>query len=63
VSEEIDVTNSQFVGVTGRGEVTVAFPKAGMTREEALRHAAWLVAVAEENDGDFERVLKAVRSS
>jgi hypothetical protein len=63
MSEEIDVTNDQFVGANGMGDVTVAFPKARMTRAEALRHAAWLVAVAEEADGDFEQVLKAVRSS
>jgi hypothetical protein len=63
MSEEIDTANSQFVGINGAGLVTVMMPKGGMTRAEALRHAAWLAAVADPSGEDFERVLKAVRGT
>ena len=59
---EVDTTNSQFVGRQG-DRVAVLFPKALMAREEALRHAAWLVALAEEKDGEFAEVLEAVRNT
>lgn len=62
MSEEIDVTNSQLVGGNGAGEIVVAMPRARMTRDEALRHAAWLVAVADVDD-EFPAVLAAVRST
>lgn len=60
---EINIGNDQAVGMDGAGFVCVQVPNTTMTRAEALRHAAWLVAVAEREDGEFDRVLKAVRSS
>lgn len=60
---EIDTRNDQFVGANGYGQITIMMPKATMTRAEALRHAAWIVAVAEREDGEFAAVLKAVRGS
>ncbi len=44
-----DVTNYQLAGVEGDYIVILA-PKTRMTKEDALRHAAWLVALA----GDLE---------
>lgn len=58
----IDPTNAQFVGRNGLGQVTVTFPRAVMTREEALAHAAWLVSVADDDD-EFAAYLAAVRST
>lgn len=57
---EINVHNSQLVGGNASG-IVVRYPKMLMTREEALRHAAWLVAVADPDGGEFEQVLNAVR--
>lgn len=63
MSEEIDTANDQFVGADGSGTIGIMFPKVTMTRAEALRHAAWLVALAERREGEFAAVLAAVRST
>lgn len=55
-------SNDQFVGRRGDGLITVAMPRPMMTRQEALTHAAWLVAVADDDD-EFDAVLAAVRST
>jgi hypothetical protein len=44
--QERDLSNAQAVGINGLGVVTVAMPRARMTREEALVHAAWLILIA-----------------
>lgn len=62
MSGEIDVTNDQYVGADGHGRIVVAMPRALMTRAEALRHAAWLVTVADPGGTEFGRVLGAVRA-
>lgn len=55
-----DLSNVQFAGRNGLGEVCVAFPKGRMTLHEALVHAAWLVLLADD-DNKFAAVLDAVR--
>lgn len=60
--EELSVDNDQAVGARG-DHVVVVMPKTRMTRAEALRHAAWLVVVADPLGDEFERVLNAVRST
>lgn len=58
---ELDIGNYQAVG--GQGEaIVVLLPKSMMTKAEALVHAAWLVALADDND-EFPAVLEAVRST
>jgi hypothetical protein len=65
----IETTNDLMVSVHRRGlggalVVTVSAPAVAMTPDEALRHAAWLVAVAEPYASHpFADVLKAVRST
>ena len=59
--DEIETGNDQMVGITA-GKIVIMFPKTMMTREEAMRHAAWLVALAEREDGEFEAILEAVES-
>lgn len=45
---EIDTFNRNLVGLhLGSGSITVQQPRARMTADEALTHAAWLVAIAE----------------
>jgi hypothetical protein len=54
--------NAQFVGRNGLGQVSILMPRTLMSRREALAHAAWLVAVADDND-EFPAYLAAVRRS
>jgi hypothetical protein len=56
--------NDQVVGVQGR-RVLVQVPKVVMTPEQAIRHAAWLVAVAQCLDPahSFDEVFRAVASA
>jgi hypothetical protein len=59
-----DVTNIQAVAI-GNGvqeEIRILSPSPVMTKEQALIHAAWIVALADqsENFEEFRRVLKAV---
>jgi hypothetical protein len=59
-----DTTNSQLVGVSGDSEsIVVMFPKAQMSKAEAIRHAAWLAVLADPMGDEFAAVLKAVRST
>lgn len=37
---DIDVTNNQLVGRSGDGTIYVGWPRARMTKAEALTHAA-----------------------
>jgi hypothetical protein len=60
--ENIVTSNDQMVGAQGDMIIVMA-PRGRMTREEALRHAAWLIVVSEEKEGQFDRVLKAVQST
>jgi len=49
--EEINTTNDQLVGKQmGEDLVTVAIPRNIMTKEEAIRHAAWLVILASDTE-------------
>lgn len=46
MSDDIETINDQMVGVNG-DDIVVLVPKQRMTPEEAIRHAAWLVAMCE----------------
>lgn len=59
---EIDTGNYQMVGRRGDA-VTVLLPRQEMTRQKALLHAAWLVATANPERGEFERILHAVQNT
>jgi hypothetical protein len=53
--------NDQLVGVRGQ-QIVIGLPQPVMSRQEAIRHAAWLVALAGDDD-QFAEVLAAVRNS
>lgn len=54
--------NRQGVSCNPKGNlITVLMPLQQMTRTEALEHAAWIVAVAERNDGEFARIVDSIR--
>lgn len=58
---EGDVMNSQIVG-DHEDAIVIQKPKLEMTREQALIHAAWIVALADKskNFEEFRGILKAV---
>jgi hypothetical protein len=58
----IDTGNDQLVGRSGVGTISVMVPSRLMTRQQALRHAAWLVAIADDDD-EFAGILAAVGST
>jgi hypothetical protein len=53
--------NRQGVGVLGE-YIVVLRPMVKMTKSQALTHAAWLVALADE-DGEFPKILEAVQDT
>jgi len=60
-AEHCDLGNMGLVSVSpATGTVTVMCCRNQMTREEALVHAAWLVALAEEEKGQFQTILDRV---
>lgn len=61
--ELVDTTNDHFVGVNDFGVVVAMPPVAPMAVDEALRLAAWLVAVADPGGDRFQQILTAVRST
>ena len=52
------MTNQQLVAAN-KGNIVIAKPKHVMTKQEALVHAAWIVALADDKD-EFERILEDV---
>lgn len=62
---EGDITNRQVVAVAKDEMVQVMAPSIVMSKTEALVHAAWLVALADqsENYEEFRQILKAVLES
>ncbi len=53
--------NRMFVGLQG-DDVTILKLSARVTRRDALNLAAWLVAVADDDD-EFDALLAAVRAT
>lgn len=58
---DLDLSNDQLVGIQG-DDIIVMFPKQRMTKPEALRHAAWIVALADTKD-EFAALLAAVQNT
>jgi len=58
---EGDITNAQVAAKNG-DDVVIMHPLIQMSRQGALVHAAWLVAIADtsENFEEFRGILKAV---
>jgi hypothetical protein len=57
--EQIDVSNGQLVTTSG-DQIVIVWPKVTMDQHQALVHAAWLVALVD-NDERFQRILSEVR--
>lgn len=63
MSDEIDTTNIFSVGAMGANIIILIPPAGPLSKTEALNLAAYLVAMAEEEDGEFQRVLEAVQGA
>lgn len=62
-TESIDTSNEQLVGVRA-GNIIVLSPMREMSKAQALRHAAWIVSLADDTpDGSgFCTILNAIQS-
>lgn len=60
--EEIETLNKFLVGARGDKVVIMLPPRGELSRKDALGLAAWLVAIAEQ-DNEFQSVLNAVRNT
>lgn len=52
-------TNVQMVALL-EGDIVIMAPKSRMNKAEAILHAAWIVALADPDEEEFEPVLSAV---
>lgn len=57
---EINTINDFLLGTNGESFGFLIPPAGAMSKEQALRTAAWLVALADPLQSDFPAVLKAV---
>ena len=64
MTQEIDTGNHQLVSLRGSSIVILA-PKREMTPDEAVLHAAWLIAMAEPfvKQDKFSAILHAVQNT
>lgn len=61
--EPVNTVNEFLVGIRG-GDIIIGLPPLRpITKDEALRLAAWLVAVADPTGDDFDKVRRAVLST
>ena len=60
--EDIDTMNKFMVAVRGEQVLLLRPPLAPMTKADALNLAAWLVAIADDED-TFDAVLAAVKNT
>jgi len=60
VNEIDETTNKHFVGLQG-DEIVVLRPPTRLSRQDALLLAAWLVALAEQEDGEQEQTERKYR--
>lgn len=60
----MDITNKQAVGVSISTDLIVVLkPASTMTKDEALVHAAWLVALATPDIDDFLAIYEQIVST
>lgn len=65
-AENVDITNYQVVAIehpnSDNERVRVMSPSAVMSKEQALVHAAWIVAQCDDSEDftEFRKILKAV---
>lgn len=60
--DELEIVNRQLVGVHGE-QIVIMNPRLRMTKAEALVHAAFLVALAGDEYGSFQKILEQVQNT
>ena len=63
MDDDIDIMNKHGVSVLGGGTIVIMFPPPGLTKNESLVFAAWLVAMADPLGDKFPAVLERVQNS
>lgn len=60
----VDISNSQLVAVIG-DDIVIHVPRRRMSKAEAIVHAAWIIAMADESEGhtEFKRILDEVEAT
>lgn len=58
---EIETMNDCGVGVTQGMPIIMLPPRGPIPKDKALRLASYLVCFAEEEEGQFQRVLEAIQ--
>lgn len=58
----MDTTNDFLVSMRGEAIIIMLAPRVPITKEEALRLAAYLVAMADDKN-EFPEILKAVQNT
>ena len=58
--EKLNLGNLQAVGIQGE-RVLIPLMRQELSREAALVHAAWIVAICERREGEFKEILEAVQ--
>lgn len=59
----MDTFNKHMVGVQGDNIVIVSPPRAPMSKTDALLFAAWIVALADDDETGFQKALEAIRNT
>lgn len=59
----MDTFNKHMVGVQGDNIVIMNPPREPMSKADALVFAAWIVTLADDYDGGFQKVLEAVHNT
>ena len=62
-TETIDTSNDHLVATQAGGILIMLPPRTRMAKAEALRMAAWIVILAEEDEGEFNSVLEAIKGT
>jgi hypothetical protein len=55
--------NCYGVGARGDGSIVIIEPPTILSRTAALEFAAWIVSIAEREDGEFECILRQVQNT
>ena len=56
MTTEIETINDCLVGMIG-DDIAVLMPKSRMTRQQALRMAAWLVILADQSESNYDEFM------
>lgn len=62
MADELDISNTYMVGVSGANIIMLRPPRGSMSKSDALNLAAWIVALADDHS-KFPEILSAVQNT